>query len=245
MYEGLSQVYDQLMDDFDYPAWAKYYRAILARAGCQPKTVLECGCGTGSMSIQLAKSGIKLTAGDISEDMLRLAQVKAGRCGAAIPFVLMDMRRARVPRPVDAVVCCCDGVNYLTSEGEVMSFFLHARECLKPGGAIAFDISSEGKLLSMKDAFFGEERDNVAYLWQNSFDDASRRINMSLTFFIETEGGLYRRVDEEHVQRAHSVPEIETWLIDANFRDIKTYGDRRFAPPTDADARIHFTAIRE
>ena len=162
MYEDFAAVYDALMDDFDYPAWANYYMRLLAGAGPAPKTAFECGCGTGSLSIPLARAGLKLVASDLSEDMLRLAQEKARRSGVMIPFVRMDMREMATPRPVDAVLACCDAVNYLVSEGDVLSFFRAAHRALKPGGVLAFDVSSAAKLTAMKDAFFGEERDNIA-----------------------------------------------------------------------------------
>ena len=244
MYEEFAAVYDALMDDFDYPAWAGYYLRLLLAAGCAPKVVFECGCGTGSISIPLARAGLKLTASDLSEDMLRLAQQKARRSGVMIPFVRMDMRELAVPRPVDAVLACCDAVNYLTGEADVLAFFRAARRALKAGGVLAFDVSSEAKLTAMKDAFYGEERDNVAYLWQNRMDEASRVITMDLTFFVETENGLYRRFQEEHLQRAHAQAELTRWLAEAGFDEVRVYGDRTMAPPAPGEQRLHFTAKR-
>ena len=244
MYEEFAAVYDALMDDFNYPAWASYYLRLLAAAGCVPRTAFECGCGTGSMSIPLARTGLRLTASDLSDDMLRLAQQKARKSGVMIPFVHMDMRQLAVPRPVDAVLACCDAVNYLTSPADAAAFFAAAHRALKPGGVLAFDVSSEAKLTAMKDAFYGEERDKVAYLWQNRMDEASRVITMDLTFFVETEGGLYRRFQEEHRQRAHAEEELRRWLTDAGFTDIRVYGDGTMQPPAPQEQRLHFTAKR-
>ena len=242
MYEEFAAVYDALMDDFDYPAWAEHYLRLLAEAGCAPRTAFECGCGTGSLSIPLARTGLRLTASDLSEDMLRLAQQKARRSGVMIPFVRMDMRRLEVPRPVDAVLACCDAVNYLTSEEDVLAFFHGAHRCLKSGGALAFDVSSQAKLTGMKDAFYGEERDNIAYLWQNSMDETSRVVTMDLTFFVETEGGLYRRFEERHRQRAHAQEELTRWLAEAGFSDVRVFGDMTMCPPGPEAQRLHFTA---
>ena len=244
MYEDFAAVYDTLMDDFDYPAWAAYYLRLLAAAGCRPKTVFECGCGTGSMSIPLTRAGLRLTASDLSDDMLRLAQQKARKSGVFVPFVHMDMRNLEVPRPVDAILACCDAVNYLTGEEDVLAFFRAAHRGLKSGGALAFDISSAAKLTAMKDGFFGEERDSIAYLWQNSMDEASRILTMDLTFFVETDGGLYRRFEEQHVQRAHTEEEIRRWLMQAGFTDVRVYGDRTLTPPAPDEQRLHFTAIK-
>ncbi len=244
MYEEFAAVYDALMDDFDYPAWAAYYLRLLGEAGCAPRAVFECGCGTGSLSIPLAKAGLRLTASDLSEDMLRIAQRKARKSGVSIPFVRMDMRSLQLPRPVDAILACCDAVNYLTSEGDVLAFFRAAHSFLKSGGALAFDVSSQAKLTAMKDAFFGEDRDDIAYLWQNSMDEASHVVTMDLTFFVETENGLYRRFDERHLQRAHSQEELTRWLGQAGFTGIRVYGDRTLNPPGPDEQRLHFTAVR-
>lgn len=243
MYEEFAAVYDRLMDDFDYPSWADYYLKLLSNHGVTPKLLCECGCGTGSMTIQLAKRGIKVIASDVSEDMLRIAQSKARKNGIITPFILQDMRSLSLHRPVDAVLCCCDGVNYLSSPDAVQDFFHAAYTSLRPGGAIAFDISSRFKLKEkMGDAFFGEERDDVAYLWQNRYDDKSECISMDLTFFLLRADGLYSRFCEQHEQRAHTKEELLRWLNECGFEDATAYGDRVFEAPSPSSERLHFIA---
>lgn len=243
MYEQFADLYDRLMDDFNYPAWADYYLTLLARHGVKPKLLCECGCGTGSMSIEFAKRRVKLIASDLSEDMLRTAQNKARKNGVMIPFVQQDMRGLSIHKPAEAVVCCCDGVNYLTDHDSVCQFFRAAYAALRPGGALAFDISSRYKLKDkMGSAFFGEERDEVAYLWQNQYDEETDIITMDLTFFVRREDDLYERFTEEHVQRAHSREEILEWLNECGFTDAAAYGDRNFNSPAPDSERIHFIA---
>ncbi len=243
MYEQFATLYDRLMDDFNYPAWADYYLQLLAKHGVKPRTICECGCGTGSMSVEFAKRRVKLISSDLSEDMLRAAQEKARRNGVMIPFVQQDMRELSIHRPVEAVLCCCDGVNYLTSREAVCQFFRAAHAALRPGGALAFDISSRYKLREkMGSAFFGEERDEVAYLWQNQYDDETDVIYMDLTFFAAREDGLYERFTEQHEQRAHTKEEILAWLEECGFEQAAAYGDKTFAVPCETDERIHFIA---
>jgi len=243
MYEQFAALYDRLMDDFNYPAWADYYLALLARHGVRPKSACECGCGTGSMSVEFAKRRLKLVASDLSEDMLRAAQEKARKNGVMIPFVQQDMRELSIHRPVEAVLCCCDGVNYLTSKEDVYRFFRAAHAALKAGGALAFDISTRYKLRDkMGNAFFGEERDDVAYLWQNQYDEAENIITMDLTFFVCRPDGLYERFTEQHEQRAHTQEEILAWLSECGFSQCAVYGDKTFDSPAPDSERIHFIA---
>ena len=93
--------------------------------------------------------------------------------------------------------------------------------------------------------FFGEERDEVAYLWANAYDPHTRIVQMDLTFFCREESGLYRRFAETHRQRAHRPEELTARLREAGFGQIKVFGDRTFEPPKPDEMRIHFLAVRE
>lgn len=245
-YGEFAEVYDRLMDDFDYPAWAGYYMELISRAGVKVRRMCDCACGTGSMTIQFAKRGINVTGMDISRDMLEIAAVKARRAAQKIVFAAQDMTKLTLPRPVDAVVCACDGVNYLTGPGAPGEFFSAAYANIKPGGCLAFDISSRYKLENViGSGFFGEERDDVAYIWSNRLDAQTHTVDMDLTFFVAQENGLYRRFEEKHRQRAHSAEEIVAALEESGFTDIKVYGNMTFEAPSADEQRIHFTAIRK
>ena len=94
----------------------------------------------------------------------------------------------------------------------------------------------------MGDAFFGEERDGVATLWQNRYNQETHVITMDVTFFVREEDGRYRRFREEHRQRAHSEQELLTWLTEAGFEHVKSYGEMRSDAPKAEDMRIHYVA---
>lgn len=244
-YGDFAGVYDRLMDDFDYPRWAEYYLQIIAETGVKMRRICDCACGTGSMSVEFSKKGLNVTGVDLSSDMLRLASVKARRSAQKIVFVQQDMANLTLPRPVDAIICACDGVNYLTTDEALSGFFKSAHAAIKDGGCLAFDISSRHKLENIiGNGFFGEERDEVAYLWSNKCDPETHIVDMDLTFFVREEEDLFRHFTENHVQRAHSAEEIKAHLEKAGFVDIKIYGDRTMCAPADDEKRLHFTAIK-
>ena len=245
-YGAFAEIYDVLMDDFDYPAWADYYLTLLERAGVKPSTMCDCACGTGSLSIPFAQNGIRVTGADLSGEMLEVAADKARRSGVQVMFVRQDMCRLQLPRPVDALVCGCDGVNYLLTDERVRTFFEHAHAAIRPGGALAFDISSPYKFEHvLGNGFYGEERDDVAYLWSNSFNPEKRTVRMDLTFFRRENSGLYRRFAETHTQRAHEPDVLKSMLEQCGFGDVQIFGDRTFDPPKADEMRIHFLAVRE
>ena len=242
-YEAFAGLYDVLMDDVDYDAWVEYYLALIGRMGIQPRTLCDCACGTGSMSVRFAQRGLRVTGVDLSAE---LARQKALKYGVQAMFVCQDICALTLPRPVDALVCACDGMNYLLDDDRLRAFFSRARKFLKPGGVLAFDISSAYKLSqTLGDNFFGEDRGDIAYLWSNRFDGIARTVTMDLTFFTKERDGRYRRFDELHVQKAHTPDHLVALLTECGFTDTRVYGDRRFGPPEADEPRIHIAAIRE
>lgn len=244
MYDEFADVYDALMDDFDYDAWGAYYLSLVRNAcGELPRRAVECACGTGSLTVRLAQSGMAVTGVDLSAAMLRKAEQKARKWGVEAAFVRQDMRNLAMPRRVGAVLATCDGVNYLTTPQDVRAFFDSAYAQLLPGGVLCFDCSTRHKLEdTMGDAFFGEERDGMTVLWQNRLNRKSHVISMDLTFFVREQDGRYRRFREQHRQRAHSEEELTAWLQQAGFEQVRAFGEMRETPPTPQDLRMHLSA---
>jgi len=244
MYDDFAGVYDTLMDDYDYDAWSRHYLSLIDDTlEERPVRAVECACGTGSLTVRFAKAGLSMVGVDLSASMLRRAEEKARKWGVNAAFVRQDMKKLELPRRVGVVFTTCDGVNYLTTPADVRAFFAAAYRQLLPGGALCFDCSSRHKLETMMgDAFFGEERDGLAILWQNSLNRESHILTMDVTFFVREEDGRYRRFREQHRQRAHSQQEITEWLSLAGFEDIHVFGEMRKDAPREDDIRIHYTA---
>ena len=222
MYQRFAEVYDSLMRDVDYAAWASRLYALMARRGFKTGSALmDAACGTGNIALPLAKMGYAVTGCDISEDMLAVAAGKARKAGLRIPFARMDIKNMESHRPFDIVNCSCDGVNYLLDRDEVSAFFTSAARALKTGGLLLFDVSSEYKLEKILGCnTFGEDDGRTAYIWKNNFDPASRLIEMNLSFFVKT-GSNYERFCERHIQRAHGLEELRRALADCGFADVE------------------------
>lgn len=244
MYTSLARLYDRLMDDVDYASWARYYLAAIEKYGKKPASVFECACGTGSLTAELAAMGLKITASDMSEDMLEAAALKLRKRGARVPLVCQDMRKMETPRRVEAIIACCDGVNYLTGDEDALAFAQRAFASLRSGGVLAFDVSTREKMEKMDGQVYCDEREDVAAIWKNSFDAQKALLTMDVSLFVRRGNGLYERMEEQHVQRGRTTDEIVQILRQAGFTDIRIYGNRTFDAPAPGDMRAHFTALR-
>lgn len=243
MYTAFATVYDRLMADVDYVGWAAYYQQLMARYGVTGGKVAECACGTGGLTIPLSQAGFQMTGVDASADMLFEASQKSRQAGTMIPFVRQDMRQLKLHRSMDAVLCTCDGVNYLKGEDDLLQFFTAARQVLRPGGGLFFDLSTPYKLRHiLGDNMLCDETREVAYLWKNAYRESDGSVHMLLSIFRREQGETYQRIQEEQRQYGHSAETLRAQLERAGFADIAFFGDRDFRPPAADCRRMHVAA---
>lgn len=241
-YGGFAYIYDRLMDDVDYARWANYIEKIIIDQNKKPDKILELACGTGNITIPLAHKGYNITGLDISEDMLMVAKDKALNNKKNILFIQQDMIDLQLEEKFDCILSMCDGINYIVDEEDLFQVFQRVYNNLEYGGIFIFDISSSYKIKNiLGNNTFGENLDDICYLWENYFDEESNTVEMELTFFIQ-EGKYYRKEEEYHIQRAYEAEEIINMLDKVNFKDIKIYDEFTFDKPKSNSERIFFVA---
>lgn len=245
MYTAFAAVYDRLMQGVDYDGWAAYYAALLARCGIKGGSVCECACGTGSLTVRLQRLGYAMTGVDLSQDMLSVALGKAREWGLTVPFVRQDMCLLTLHKRQHAILCTCDGVNYLTTPDRARRFFRAAYQSLRPGGALIFDVSTPWKLQNtLGDNTLGSLEEDAPYIWQNAWHPRTQTVEMRLAIFVRQPDGGYVRLEETQRQRAHSREELTAYLTEAGFDRIRFYGDRTLRAPGEKAPRWHVTAIK-
>lgn len=132
-YENFAYVYDALMEDAPYPQWLQWVKQQRERHGVKGRRMLDLACGTGELSLLLAREGFEVTGVDLSEDMLTVASGKALAEGAHLTFLQQDMRALCGLHDFDMVTIFCDSLNYLETETEVKETFRHVHAALKAG----------------------------------------------------------------------------------------------------------------
>ena len=83
-YGVFAQYYDALTKNVNYEEMADYLCALLEREGHKAGLTLDLACGTGSLTLALAKRGIDVYGADASMEMLSVAQEKAAEEGLSL-----------------------------------------------------------------------------------------------------------------------------------------------------------------
>jgi SAM-dependent methyltransferase len=96
-----------------------------------PRAVLDAGCGTGRVAIELARRGIAVVGVDLDPRMLARARKQA----PALSWHLADLATIRLPRAFDVIVLAGNVMIFLApgTEGAVVA---NLARHLAPGGAL-------------------------------------------------------------------------------------------------------------
>ncbi len=243
MYTSFADFYDRLTHDIDYIRWADYLQSAFRKFGKDPNLILELGCGTGSLAVELSKRGYDMIALDSSISMLNKAYEKARKINSDILFLNQDMRSFELYGTVDAIVCLLDSINYITSVEDIKKVFKLVNNYLNPGGLFIFDVNSPHKLSTvLGNQTFYELDEDISWVWKNTYDSKNKTTTFDITFFVKNKEGLYERYDENHVEKVFTGDEIKEALASSSLEIVGEFGDLSFDAPAVDEERIFYIA---
>lgn len=227
-YQFLASVYDRLSgEDINYSIWADHIESAFDRyLERRPELVLDLACGTGNMTLELAKKGYDMIGIDLSEDMLSIAMQRASEIQTenSILFLNQDMREFELYGTVGAVVCCLDGINYLTGKDDLEKCFSCVHNYLDPDGIFIFDVNTPYKFENIYgDNSYILEEDGIFCGWQNSYNRKSGVCDFYLTIFEKTSSGNYRRSDENQREKRYTQKKLTDTLEKCGFEFLSIY----------------------
>ena len=247
IYGLLAPFYDKFNGDIDYSAWADFIEKIIEREYSmgKPELVLDLGCGTGSMTLELARRGYDMTGIDISAEMLDIARDRAYEAGIGsdILWLEQDMREFELYGTVDTAVCCLDGINHLTGRGDLDKTLKLVHNYLIPNGLFIFDVNGKYKFENIyADETYAMENDDATCIWQNYYNEKSKTCDFYITLFREREDGLYERSDEIQREKMYTLRSLKSALQRNSLEFIGAYSDFEFTPASDDSERIYVVA---
>ncbi len=234
-YSILAKYYDSLMKDFNYDAYTDFIKGYVKGEG------IDLCCGTGEMTIRLAKLKCKMIGMDLSQEMLNEARNKARKNFQNIIFIQENLKDFEAPHKMDFITCVCDGFNYVDNNSLIESIN-NISKYLKSGAYLIFDFSSEYKLKNvLGNNTFCEDRDDVTYIWANELKED--RVEMQVSFFEPKSEDLYQRIDDNQTQYIHSL-DIVKEALNKNF-EYSVFDGEKFTDAKDDSLRYLIIAKRK
>ena len=243
-YRSFAQVYDAFMDNVPYKEWADYVQSLLNEYDIADGLVLELGCGTGSITEELASKGYDMIGIDNSMEMLEMAMEKKDESGHDILYLLQDMREFELYGTVRAIISICDSINYITDEDDLFEVFSLVNNYLDPGGMFIFDMNTLYKYREiLGENTIAENKEEGSFIWDNYFDEETGINEYDLAIFIpEGEDGLYRKYEETHYQKGYELETVKALLEEAGLKFVAAYDAFTREPVREDSERIYIIA---
>ena len=238
---------------FDLGFWESVVRELA------PRRVLELACGTGRVTLPLARLGVaaELVALDSSEaflDKLR-ARLEGESFATGVSVVQGDMRSPQVDGPFDLVAVPFNSLAYLVTRADRLACLRAVRDLLAPGGRFAFDLVAPrydflaeaiGGCSPLRvDADHAAPEDGVARFlrsYNDRYDAGTQTLHSTNRYEIFYEDGRveHRITDLDwHIYFPH---ELELLLESAGLSVVEQYGDYERSPWNAASRRYLWLA---
>lgn len=120
-----------LLDEEGWTANNHYHNSLLKHVPANCENALEIGCGTGAFARDLARVCKRVTALDLSSEMIRIARARSRQFGN-LEFQLADAMSWNFPPSHFDFVCSIATLHHLQQR----ELFVKMRETLKRGGVL-------------------------------------------------------------------------------------------------------------
>ncbi|MBQ6628668.1 MAG: class I SAM-dependent methyltransferase [Methanobrevibacter sp.] len=239
-YSYLSKYYDSLTGNVDYDRRADFLvEKIKLQNGI---TVLDAGCGTGSMTKLLLERGFDLIGVDNSPEMLTIAREK----NPDALLLCQDLSDLDLYGTVQCVICLQDTLNHIKDLDTVAACIDKFSLFLEQNCLLIFDINSLYKhQIVLGNNSFVLENDNVICAWRNEYNCADDSVRMQLDLFYSENGKNYLRNTEIIKEIYISQSWIEKTLDTSGFIIEEIIDGDRYIPTDDKTERIMYIARKK
>ena len=220
-YQSIAPYYD-----FIFPSSPMQVRFVESVTGKPAnKRILEAGCGTGNLALQLAGEGAFVDGIDIDSEMIAYAREKSGDVPQVrfSPYDILKISEKWASSSFDAVVSFGNTIVHLNDLGQVKLFFSEVMTVLKPGGFLMVQIINYDRILDQQiEGLETIENEEIRFERFYDLDEPGGKINFRTCLKIKKTGQEINNVVSLLPVRKN---QIDTFLKDSGFTDIQFYSN--------------------
>jgi cyclopropane fatty-acyl-phospholipid synthase-like methyltransferase len=203
--------------------------------------ILDCPCGYGRHSLELAKRGFQVVGVDINREELTRAR-RAGDNLTNTRFQKEDMRLLKFSEEFDAVINMFYSFGFFKTDEENFQVLRNFFSALKPGGKLLMHTDVNLSRVLEGEYKFAEKRHlHSGRVLQivDTYDPESKRINGKWTLIDEN--GMVEELAPYSV-RVFSLEEFAIWCYEAGFKEVNGYGSWQKTKPTSSSEEMMVVA---
>ncbi len=190
--------------------------------------VLELCCGTGRLTIPIAKDGYDISGVDHTSSMLEQAKVKASEAGLEVEFIEADIRALDLQKKYDLIFIPFNSIHHLYQNEDLFKTFNVVKNHLKAGGLFLLDCFNpniqymvEGTKEQQEIAAYATDDGREVLIKQTMRYETATQINrIEWHYFINSEFNSIQNLD----MRMFFPQELDAYLEWAGFHIIHKFG---------------------
>ncbi|MHB0859109.1 MAG: class I SAM-dependent methyltransferase [Anaerolineae bacterium] len=238
--------YDALGEDYDrFVNWEErlafelpFLLGLFARHGVH--RVLDVACGTGQHAIALARHGYQVTAVDISQAMVRMAQANVAPAGVSVDVQHLGFGQLAggLPESYDALICLGNSLPHLTTAEGLHAALADMARVLRPGGVLLIQSRNWDKVLAQRERFMApeaHEMDGRHWVFLRFYDFGADTLRFNMVRLHRQGDDPWRSAVDSTTLRPWLAQELYQALATAGFGAVETYGNLQ-GDPYDAGA---------
>lgn len=193
------------------------------------KKVLDIGCASGELSVQMARNGADVTGIDLNADLLKQANEKEAFSNLVFKEGnMLNLKRDFQENEFDAVICFGNTLVHLNSLDEVLQMLEGVRYVLKPGGNLFLQILNYDHILESRlDTLPLIETDNILFVRNYAFDNDDEHIRFITELQVKKEG---LQIQNETKLLALKSSQLSNVLAQSGFSGINFYSNFKREP---------------
>lgn len=241
--KSIESFYDDLAPDYDrmtglagrFAREEMFFRFLVKKH--QITTAIDAGCGTGFHSLLLSRLNVKVTAVDLSREML--TRVKKHSRSYGLPITTVQSSFAdlseHIQTPVDGIFCMGNALAHNRTKKENLLCLANFHSLLRPRGVLVVQLLNYDRIVQTKEKVL-HSRESDGHRYIRSY----RYHGKSIKFMIDIETPKGKRSG----RRTLSIPlhplrsnELLSLLLQAGFSGRMQFGSIAKDPFSPASSR--------
>lgn len=210
--------------------------------------ILELCCGTGRLTLPIARDGYNICGVDYTSSMLEQAKVKASDAGLEINFIEADVRRLDLKEKFDLIFIPFNSIHHLYKNEDLFKTLEGVKKHLKKGGLFLLDcfnpsiryiVESEKEQKVIAEYATSDGRE-VLIKQTMCYESATQINRIKWHYFINGEFHSIQNMD----MRLFFPQELDSYLEWAGFNIVHKFGSfKEDAFNDNSDKQIYVLAL--
>ncbi|HEY4613016.1 MAG TPA: methyltransferase domain-containing protein [Bacteroidota bacterium] len=220
-YDALAQNYDEMTGFRKRFIQEKpFFRLLVEKY--RITTALDAGCGTGFHALLLAQLGIRVTAIDISPEMIQCAVRHARELKLSVEFRRAGFETRVDGKQFDAVFCLGNSLAHLLTLERLNTALQNFSRMLQPRGILFLQNLNYDRILARKERVQSTKESN-GKTFIRFYDYTDERILFNLLTLEKVNTTIEQKLQSVELRPLRQA-ELASLLRESGFDDIKSYG---------------------